>query len=186
MCSVPPGRMSCCGTLPVLRTRPKRDQAFGACIRTRRYCVSGIPAIRTGHGRLCWLDHPDHLSFPATAKRRIYCGNRQRDFSQAPANLSGKTFIVAPTAGEDATCRSCAHCPWMAMNSLESLRESLSNPVNAIKVAPEVAQNAMKPLTRMLNFAEEQRLSVRGKRNPRFIRFYPFKARCLSSRSLIF
>ena len=74
-----------------------------------------------------------------------------------------KTFIVAPTAGEDATCRSCAHCPWMAMNSLESLRESLSNPVNAIEIAPEVAQNAMKPLTRMLDFAKEQRLAVRGR-----------------------
>ncbi|MEC7459470.1 MAG: quinolinate synthase NadA, partial [Pseudomonadota bacterium] len=72
-------------------------------------------------------------------------------------------FIVAPTAGEDATCRSCAQCPWMAMNSLESLRESLSNPVNAIEIAPEVAQNAMKPLTRMLDFAAEQQLAVRGK-----------------------
>ena len=49
------------------------------------------------------------------------------------------------------------------MNSLESLRESLSNPGNAIEIAPEVAQNAMKPLTRMLNFAEERRLAVRGK-----------------------
>ena len=49
------------------------------------------------------------------------------------------------------------------MNSLESVRESLSNPVSAIEVAPEVAQNAMKPLNRMLNFAEEQRLAVRGK-----------------------
>ena len=49
------------------------------------------------------------------------------------------------------------------MNSLESLRESLSNPINAIEIAPEVARNAMKPLARMLNFAEEQRLVVRGK-----------------------
>ena len=49
------------------------------------------------------------------------------------------------------------------MNSLESLRESLSNPVNAIEVAAEVAKNAMKPLTRMLDFAKEQRLAVRGR-----------------------
>ena len=28
----------------------------------------------------------------------------------------GKEFIIAPTAGQGATCRSCAHCPWMAMN----------------------------------------------------------------------
>ena len=30
----------------------------------------------------------------------------------------GKVFIEAPTAGNSATCKSCAHCPWMAMNSL--------------------------------------------------------------------
>ena len=28
----------------------------------------------------------------------------------------GKRFIDAPTAGNSATCKSCAHCPWMAMN----------------------------------------------------------------------
>src|SRR5690606_20330333 len=32
-----------------------------------------------------------------------------------------KTFIEAPTAGSGATCRSCAHCPWMAMNGLENM-----------------------------------------------------------------
>ncbi len=30
-----------------------------------------------------------------------------------------KDFIEAPTAGNGAACRSCAHCPWMAMNTLE-------------------------------------------------------------------
>ena len=30
----------------------------------------------------------------------------------------GKTLIEAPTAGNSATCKSCAHCPWMAMNAL--------------------------------------------------------------------
>ena len=28
-----------------------------------------------------------------------------------------KQFLEAPTAGSGATCKSCAHCPWMAMNS---------------------------------------------------------------------
>jgi quinolinate synthase len=32
-----------------------------------------------------------------------------------------KRFIEAPTAGDGATCRSCAHCPWMAMNGLRAL-----------------------------------------------------------------
>ncbi|HMC45815.1 MAG TPA: quinolinate synthase NadA, partial [Caballeronia sp.] len=33
----------------------------------------------------------------------------------------GKEFIEAPTAGNSATCKSCAHCPWMAMNGLSNL-----------------------------------------------------------------
>ena len=36
-----------------------------------------------------------------------------------------KEFIVAPTAGSGATCRSCAHCPWMAMNTLERTLQCL-------------------------------------------------------------
>ncbi|MEJ1388125.1 MAG: quinolinate synthase NadA, partial [Candidatus Sedimenticola sp. (ex Thyasira tokunagai)] len=32
-----------------------------------------------------------------------------------------KNLIEAPTAGEGATCQSCAHCPWMGMNSLQNL-----------------------------------------------------------------
>ena len=30
----------------------------------------------------------------------------------------GKSFIIAPTGGQGATCRSCAHCPWMGMNNM--------------------------------------------------------------------
>ena len=33
----------------------------------------------------------------------------------------GKTLIEAPTAGKSATCKSCAHCPWMAMNALQGV-----------------------------------------------------------------
>ncbi|MDU4094520.1 MAG: quinolinate synthase NadA, partial [Pantoea sp.] len=36
-----------------------------------------------------------------------------------------KELLAAPTAGEGATCRSCAHCPWMAMNSLQAIAASL-------------------------------------------------------------
>jgi hypothetical protein len=36
-----------------------------------------------------------------------------------------KVFIEAPTAGNGAACRSCAHCPWMAMNTLERTLKSL-------------------------------------------------------------
>ena len=48
----------------------------------------------------------------------------------------GKVFIEAPTAGNSATCKSCAHCPWMAMNSLAGLVHVLETGVNEVLVDP--------------------------------------------------
>lgn len=67
-----------------------------------------------------------------------------------------KELIIAPTAGEGATCRSCAHCPWMAMNHLENLMESLERGSNEIHVDPAVGRRAMVSLQRMLAFREQQ------------------------------
>jgi quinolinate synthase len=64
-----------------------------------------------------------------------------------------KTFLEAPTAGSGATCRSCAHCPWMAMNMLENLYSTLRDGTNEISVDPEVARLALIPLERMVNFS---------------------------------
>ena len=64
----------------------------------------------------------------------------------------GKRFIEAPTAGDGATCRSCAHCPWMAMNELEALAATLENGDNEILVEPALGERAMRPLQRMLEF----------------------------------
>ncbi|MGM0631422.1 MAG: quinolinate synthase NadA [Pseudomonadota bacterium] len=66
-----------------------------------------------------------------------------------------KTFIEAPTAGNGATCRSCAHCPWMAMNGLKAIEEALTEGGEAheIHVDEALGKKAMVPLDRMLEFA---------------------------------
>ena len=64
-----------------------------------------------------------------------------------------KEFVPAPTAGEGATCRSCAECPWMGMNSLQSLHDTLLKGNNEVLVDPEICQQAMIPLQRMLDFS---------------------------------
>lgn len=74
-----------------------------------------------------------------------------------------KTFVVAPTAGNDATCRSCASCPWMGMNSLQAMYESLRDGSNRIEVDREMAAGAMVALQRMLNFSQRNQLAVQGK-----------------------
>ncbi len=63
-----------------------------------------------------------------------------------------KRFVEAPTAGSGANCRSCAHCPWMALNSLEMLRDSLKATTGEIQVDEEVRVKALIPLQRMLDF----------------------------------
>lgn len=64
-----------------------------------------------------------------------------------------KELIIAPTAGNGATCRSCANCPWMAMNALDNLKNVLINGEGCeIFVDEELRQKAMKPLQRMLDF----------------------------------
>ncbi|MGJ8693573.1 MAG: quinolinate synthase NadA [Thalassotalea sp.] len=64
-----------------------------------------------------------------------------------------KEFFEAPTAGEGATCRSCAHCPWMAMNGLKAIEEALIDPTGKeVFVDMATREGALKSLNRMLNF----------------------------------
>ena len=63
-----------------------------------------------------------------------------------------KEFIAAPTGGKGATCRSCAHCPWMRMNSLSLLADVFDDNNNEIVLSQDTIDKAMIPLQRMLNF----------------------------------
>ena len=64
----------------------------------------------------------------------------------------GKTFIEAPTAGNSATCKSCAHCPWMAMNGLADVARVLEMGANEVTVDPALIDRARLPIDRMLAF----------------------------------
>ena len=66
----------------------------------------------------------------------------------------GKTLIEAPTAGNSATCKSCAHCPWMAMNTLQGIADCLENGTGAVHVDAAIAQRAAGCITRMLEFVQ--------------------------------
>lgn len=89
-----------------------------------------------------------HKTFIVATDRGIFHKLRQRN--------PDKRFIEAPTAGEGATCRSCAHCPWMAMNELEQLAACLRSEslmaANEVQVDAELGRRAMVPLQRMLDF----------------------------------
>jgi quinolinate synthase len=67
----------------------------------------------------------------------------------------GKTLIEAPTAGNGATCRSCAHCPWMGMNGLKNIRDVLKNGDQEVLIDESLRQKAVISLQRMLTFNKD-------------------------------
>jgi quinolinate synthase len=81
----------------------------------------------------------------------------KRIFSKIRKVAPGKNLIEAPTEGEGATCQSCARCPWMGMNSLQNLKETLETANNEIHVSSDLARKAKIPIERMLNFAAQMK-----------------------------
>jgi len=76
-----------------------------------------------------------------------------------------KILIEAPTGGNGATCKSCAHCPWMAMNGLKAIESSLqidAQQQHEIFVDETLRLDALKPLDRMLDFAKNLNMKVKG------------------------
>jgi quinolinate synthase len=64
-----------------------------------------------------------------------------------------KEFFEAPTAGSGATCKTCAHCPWMAMNGLQAIEEALIDASGKeVFVDMDLREGALKSLNRMLDF----------------------------------
>ncbi|MEL6710700.1 MAG: quinolinate synthase NadA, partial [Pseudomonadota bacterium] len=61
-----------------------------------------------------------------------------------------------PSHGEGAICKSCAHCPWMAMNDLDKLRQVLKTGENEIFVDEAIRTQALRSTQRMLDFARGQ------------------------------
>lgn len=76
-----------------------------------------------------------------------------------------KVLIEAPTAGEGATCVSCAHCPWMGMNSLQNLEQVLDSGGNEIHIDEAIRARAVIPIKRMLDFAAQQGIGMQDKGN---------------------
>ncbi|MGK2914443.1 MAG: quinolinate synthase NadA [Porticoccaceae bacterium] len=88
--------------------------------------------------------------------QRIIVATDEGIFYKMQQQAPDKELIIAPTAGHGATCRSCANCPWMAMNHLQNLLQSLERADDEILVDPATGRRAMVSLQRMLDFREQQ------------------------------
>ena len=152
----------------------------GACIVHEEFKARGIADLKRVYPDAAVLVHPEspaavvHLADRVGSttqiiraasemnNKRFIVATDQGIFYKLQQQAPDKEFIIAPTAGEGASCRSCAQCPWMAMNDLETLAQVFEKDDNEICVDPSVAEQAMVPLRRMLDFASELQVTVKG------------------------
>jgi quinolinate synthase len=142
----------------------------GACIVHEEFKAFELQALKQAHPGACVLVHPES---PAEVIALADCVGSTSVLLRAARELAAQTFIVAtdqgllhrlrqqnphkrfleaPTAGSSASCKSCAHCPWMAMNSLQGLAQVLETGRHAVQLDAALAARARIPIQRMLNF----------------------------------
>ena len=142
----------------------------GSCIVHDEFKGFELEALKKDHPRAKVLVHPESpaevvkLADAVGSTSAILKAARELDateFIVATDNgmmhmlrqqNPGKVFIEAPTAGNSATCKSCAHCPWMAMNGLAGVAKVLETGLNEIEVDPALIPRARLPIDRMLAF----------------------------------
>lgn len=142
----------------------------GACIVHEEFKAKGVEDLKALYPEAAVLVHPESPE-PVVAladvvgstsqlinaaktlpNDQFIVATDQGIFYKMQQTCPDKEFYIAPTAGSGATCRSCANCPWMAMNDLERLALVLEHGGEEIQVDPELARKAMIPLQRMLDF----------------------------------
>lgn len=146
-----------------------------ACIVHEEFKAKGIEDLKALYPDAAVLVHPESpkavveladvagstsqliKAAETMANQRFIVATDQGIFYKMQQLCPDKEFFVAPTAGSGATCRSCANCPWMAMNELENLVQVLEQGGNEIHVDEDVRVKAMKPLQRMLDFSGKKK-----------------------------
>lgn len=142
----------------------------GSCIVHEEFKAKGISDLVQVHPDSAVLVHPESpqsvveiadvvgstSQLIAAAKslpqQKLIVATDQGIFYKMQQAVPHKQLIIAPTAGSGATCRSCANCPWMGMNSLQNLLQCLQEGSGEINVDNKVAELATTALDRMMNF----------------------------------
>jgi quinolinate synthase len=155
----------------------------GSCVVHEEFKAVALERTRRLHPDAAVLVHPES---PENVIRQADVIGSTTALIKAVAEMDNKEFIVAtdggifykmqqmapdkllieaPTAGEGATCVSCAHCPWMGMNSLQNLAQVLESGENQIHIDEAVRTKAVIPIQRMLDFAAQQGIGIKDKGN---------------------
>ena len=150
----------------------------GSCIVHNEFKAKELQQLKAEHPEAVVLVHPESpdsvvaLADVVGSTSKLLSATQEMDaktfivgtdlgiLHEMQKHSPDKLFLAAPTAGESATCKSCAFCPWMAMNGLKGIEQCLETGSGEIKLEPELAAAALKPLQRMLDFAAEQKRRV--------------------------
>jgi len=142
----------------------------GSCIVHEEFKAQGIQDIKQVYKGAAVLVHPESpesvveiadvvgstSQLIAAAKslpqKQMIVATDQGIFYKMQQAVPDKELIIAPTGGRGATCRSCASCPWMGMNSLRNLLACLEQGSGEVAVDNTVAKRAYTALERMMNF----------------------------------
>lgn len=145
----------------------------GSCVVHEAFKVEKLQALKRQYPDAAVLVHPESprgviaeadvvgsttalIKAVATLpNRRFIVATDNGIFHKMRQVAPDKILMEAPTAGEGATCLSCAHCPWMAMNSLQKLVTVLETGANEIVVPDAIQQRAIRSVKRMLDFAAQ-------------------------------
>ncbi len=144
----------------------------GACVVHEAFKADALQNLKNHHPDAIVLVHPEspeavvHLADVVGSTTRLINAVHDlpnKEFIVATDNgifhkmkqvAGDKKLLEAPVAGVGATCESCAHCPWMAMNSLRNLADALENMDNEIFVEEDIRKKALMSTQRMIDFKE--------------------------------
>ena len=144
----------------------------GACVVHEEFKVEGLERLMQHHPDAAVLVHPESpkgvialadVVGSTTQLIEAAASRPEETFIVATDNgifhkmrevAPGKKFIEAPTMGVGATCESCGHCGWMAMNSLEKCLSTLNTGKNEIRINDEVIEKAKHSILRLLAFTQ--------------------------------
>ena len=152
----------------------------GACVVHEAFKADGLRQLRAEHPDAQVLVHPES---PLDVIAQADLVGSTTALVKAVRELPAKKFIVAtdnglfhkmklaapdkvlleaPIVGKGATCVSCAHCPWMAMNGLRNLARVLENSDHEIVIDEAIRERAALPIRRLLAFAQQRQRVVLG------------------------
>lgn len=142
----------------------------GACVVHERFKADALAVLKVKHPEAAVLVHPESpqavvdLADVVGSTTALINAVKDRDestfivatdngiFHKMHEVAPHKKLIEAPTMGEGADCESCAHCEWMAMNTLDNCLDALKTGKNEIIINSDIAKKAKQSIQKLLDF----------------------------------